>query len=208
VGHHQDIITSKSTKENVDREILRMKDANVIFDRNFFDRQQSQQLFSELNDRIEWKQERIKLFGKYLLEPRLTAYYGDKPYRYSGVSRYPLSWTPVLLNIKSRIEPIAEVKFNVVLLNLYRDGNDSMGWHSDDERELGDRPIIASVSFGAARRFVFRRKDDRHLKIELNLGDGDLLIMGGKTQQFWQHQVPKVRCEVEPRINLTFRAIA
>jgi alkylated DNA repair dioxygenase AlkB len=208
VGHYQDIIISKSTKENVDREILRMKDANVIFDRTFFDRQQSQQLFTELNNSIEWRQERIKLFGKYLLEPRLTAYYGDKPYRYSGVSRHPLSWTPVLLNIKSRIEPIAEVKFNAVLLNLYRDGNDSMGWHSDDERELGENSIIASVSFGAARRFIFRRKDDRHLKVELNLGDGDLLIMGGKTQQFWQHQVPKVSREVEPRINLTFRAIA
>ncbi len=207
MGQHQDSITSKSNKENVDREILSMKDGNVIFYRAFFDRQHSQQLFTALNNSISWQQNRIKLFGKYLLEPRLTAYYGERSYCYSGVTRQPLLWTPVLLEIKSKIEPVAGVKFNAVLLNLYRHGSDSMGWHSDDERELGENSIIASVSFGATRRFIFRRKNDRALKVELNLGDGDLLIMGGKTQQFWQHQVPKVRREVAPRINLTFRVI-
>ncbi len=119
----------------------------------------------------------------------------------------PLPWIPAILEIKDKIEPLAGVTFNGVLLNLYRDGRDSMGWHSDDEKELGKGSVIASVSLGATRRFVFRRRDNNTIKQELNLAHGDLLIMRGETQQYWQHQVPKTAKKVGPRINLTFRLI-
>ena len=119
----------------------------------------------------------------------------------------PLPWIPAILEIKDKIELLAGVTFNGVLLNLYRDGRDSMEWHSDDEKELGKGSVIASVSLGATRRFVFRRRDNNTIKQELNLAHGDLLIMRGETQQYWQHQVPKTAKKVGPRINLTFRLI-
>ena len=120
-------------------------------------------------------------------------------------------WIPTLLEIKEKIEIISQVKFNAVLLNLYRDGNDSIGWHSDDERELADGSIIASLSLGETRRFIFRRRDDHGNKIERKLNHGDLLVMRDETQKFWQHQVPKtgkkIANKIQPRINLTFRVI-
>lgn len=188
-----------------------MKDANVTLYQSLFPPQQSRNLFTKLFNNINWKQEPIKLFGNFLLQPRLTAYYGDKPYSYSGITMNSLPWIPDLLEIKSVIEPLAGVKFNAVLLNLYRDGNDYIGWHSDDERELGLDSIIGSISFGATRRFIFRRKDDHKIKVELNLANGDLLIMRSETQKFWQHHVPrtnlKIANQIEPRINMTFRII-
>jgi alkylated DNA repair dioxygenase AlkB len=120
----------------------------------------------------------------------------------------PLLWNPALTNIKSKIESLSKMEFNSVLLNLYRDGKDSVAWHSDDEPELGKNPVIASVSFGANRRFMFRHKRQKELKYELELTHGSLLMMKGTTQHFWQHQIPKVKKLTQPRINLTFRQIS
>jgi alkylated DNA repair dioxygenase AlkB len=186
---------------------LSMSNADVVIWRCLFDTQESEQFFSQLYQNIAWKHEPIKLFGKFVLQPRLTAYYGDKPYPYSGIIMYPLPWIEPLLKIKSRIELLSNTEFNAVLLNLYRDGSDSMGWHSDDEKEIVAGSAIGSVSFGTTRRFVFRRRDDRKIKINLELAQGDFLVMRGETQKFWQHQVPKTAKQIGARINLTFRAI-
>lgn len=186
---------------------LSMENANVVYYPGLFPPQQSDNLFYELFKNINWRHEPIKFFGKEVLQPRFTAFYGEKAYTYSGITMHPEIWTPALLEIKSIIEPLAEVKFNAVLLNLYRDNNDYIGWHSDDERELGEHSVIASVSFGETRRFLFRRRDNHNLKIELSLAHGDFLIMRGTTQKFWQHQVPKTAKKLAPRINLTFRVI-
>jgi hypothetical protein len=184
---------------------------DLILYPQFFDQGKADQFFSVLITEILWQHESIKLFNKDMLQPRLTAYYGDKNYCYSGIVMRSQPWHPLLLTIKTAIEVIANVNFNAVLLNQYRDGNDSMGWHSDDEKELVKNSVIASLSLGETRRFMLRRKDDHQVKIELNLAHGDLLIMGGETQQLWQHQIPKtgkkIASEVKPRINLTFRVI-
>jgi alkylated DNA repair dioxygenase AlkB len=190
---------------------LLMSNADVSYYPDLFDSEQSDYFLTELLQQMDWEQHQVKIFGKTLLEPRLSAYYGDKSYRYSGFTREPLPWHPTLLEIKSAIEPVVGIEFNAVFLNLYRNGNDGVGWHSDDQRELGLNPTIASVSLGASRRFVFRRKDDRQVKITLELSAGDLLIMAGETQHFWQHCVPKTSpksaSQVAPRINLTYRAV-
>ncbi|AFY79713.1 MAG: alpha-ketoglutarate-dependent dioxygenase AlkB [Hydrococcus sp. C42_A2020_068] len=189
------------------KEKLILKNADVVIWRGLFNHDESKRFFGELYHAIAWKHEAIKFFGKQVLQPRLTAYYGEKPYPYSGIIMQPLPWIDPLLEIKSKIEPIANTKFNAVLLNLYRDGSDRMGWHSDDERELAPGSAIGSVSFGATRRFMLRRRDDRKIKIDLELADGDFLVMQGETQLFWQHQVPKTAKKIGARINLTFRVI-
>lgn len=130
-----------------------------------------------------------------------------KSYTFSGIQLNPESWTPTLLKIKARVEAIANVSFNSVLLNLYRDGNDGISWHSDAEPELGQNPIIASVSFGELRRFLFKHKYQKDLKEEIALTHGSFLLMSGTTQHFWQHQIPKTKKKVNSRINLTFRTI-
>jgi len=141
--------------------------------------------------------------------PRLLAWYGDPEarYRYSGLEHQPLPWTPLLAEIRTRVQEACGRPFNAVLLNYYRDGNDSMGWHSDDEPELGRDPLIASLNLGGTRRFDLRRKGTTRIGHSLELGDGSLLVMGGQTQHHWQHQVAKTRKPVAPRINLTFRLI-
>ncbi|MGL6344348.1 MAG: alpha-ketoglutarate-dependent dioxygenase AlkB family protein [Waterburya sp.] len=190
---------------------LDMPDADVILHKHLFSQEQCNYFFTSLYKEIEWEQNSIKIFGKTLPEPRLSAYYGDKAYRYSGITREPLPWHPVLLEIKSAIKPIVGIEFNAVFLNLYRNGFDGVGWHSDNQKELGLNPTIASVSFGETRRFIFRRKDNRKNQVSLELSDGDLLIMGETTQKFWQHQVPKsspkTASQVQPRINLTYRLV-
>jgi Alkylated DNA repair protein len=186
---------------------LELPNAELIFYPRLFQQPENDQLFSELFHQIQWKQEPIKIFGKSVLQPRLTAYYGTQAYTYSGVTMQPLPWNAPLLQIKQKIEPLVNTKFNGVLLNLYRDGQDYIGWHSDDEHDLAEGSIIASLSLGETRRFIFRRRDDHQIKVKLNLSDGDFLIMGGDTQKFWQHHVPKTAKSTEPRINLTFRVI-
>jgi alkylated DNA repair dioxygenase AlkB len=148
------------------------------------------------------------MYGKRINFPRLTAWYGDndKPYSFSGITLNPLVWTKTLLEIKNRIEPKAGVCFNSVLLNLYRDGNDSISWHTDAEPELGKNPVIASVNFGETRNFQLRHIETKE-KIEIELVHGSLLIMQGELQHFWQHQVPKTSKKIKDRINLTFRVI-
>ena len=170
---------------------------------------ESKSLFEKLTENITWRQESIIIFGRKVLTPRLTAWYGDAGavYKYSGVSFDPLPWTEELLYIKSKAEALAGTTFNSVLLNLYRDGSDSMGWHSDDEPELGRDPIIASVNLGEARRFDLRLKTDHHQKLQILLEDGSVLVMKGDLQHHWQHQIAKSAKVKEPRINLTFRTI-
>lgn len=196
-----------SARQRVD---LDMPDAQVSMFRAFFTRDESDRFFHRLLTETSWKQEKIRVYGKYVDIPRLTAWYGDagKSYSYSGISMNPIPWTPTLIEIKDRVDRAAKNRFNSALLSLYRTGRDSLSWHQDDERELGDDPVIASVSFGATRSFQFRhkaKKDRKHVSIDLT--HGSLLIMQGPTQRFWQHQIPKTSTPTTPRINLTFRVV-
>jgi alkylated DNA repair dioxygenase AlkB len=153
-----------------------------------------------------WRAEKIRLWGKEYPQPRLTAWHGDKRYTYSGLTLDPAPWTPLLAALRGAVAQAAGAPFNSVLLNLYRDGADSMGMHSDDEAELGLNPVIASLSLGATRTFVLKHKRDREtLKLELH--DGSLLVMAGATQHHWQHGIPKQPSVKQPRLNLTFRFI-
>jgi alkylated DNA repair dioxygenase AlkB len=192
------------------REALQMPDADVTMFQLFFSHAESDRLFLSLLNQTRWRQDKIRIYGKQIDLPRLTAWYGDpgKSYSYSGISMDPDPWTDTLLEIKSCVDREAQVRFNSVLLSLYRDRNDSLSWHQDDEPELGEDPVIASVSFGATRSFQFRYKPDKNVdKVSVALTHGSLLIMKGPTQRFWMHQVPKTSKHVDPRINLTFRVI-
>ena len=187
-----------------------MPNGEVVMYHNFFNKVESDRLFQELLSGVKWRQDKIKFYGKEIDLPRLTAWYGDdgKSYKYSGIYMNPDDWTHTLLTIKRRIEEVAGVKFNSVLINLYRNGQDSVSWHSDDESELGKNPIIGSVSFGEARRFQFKHKTNKSLdKVEIALTHGSFLIMKGSTQHFWKHQIPKTSKPLRERINLTFRIV-
>lgn len=189
---------------------LSMPDAEVAVFDEFFQSNESDQFFQALLNQTNWRQDKIRMFGKQIELPRLTAWYGDegKAYTYSGISMLPDPWTQTLLSIKRRVDGAAHVQFNSVLLSLYRSGRDSLSWHQDDEPELGKNPVIASLSFGDTRSFQFRHKYKKELDtISVPLTHGSLLIMKGTTQQFWVHQVPKTAKPVGPRINLTFRVI-
>ena len=189
---------------------LNLPDAEIYFWPNYFTQKQSDNYLQELIATIAWHQDKIKMFGRQIWLPRLTAWYGNpgKTYKYSDIQNEPLPWTPALLGIKRAIELPANVTFNSVLLNYYRHGQDSMGWHADDEPELGINPIIASVSFGQARTFHFRHRLNKILpKKTVLLPHGSLLLMQGPTQHFWQHQLPKTKQAAAPRLNLTFRII-
>lgn len=204
------------------QENIVLDNAKIIFIESFFTPSVSDQLLEALINEIDWQQGKITLFGKPILEPRLSAWYGDsgKSYTYSGKKQEPLPWHEKLIFIKNNVEKailntyseFLELKdtpsvFNSVLCNYYRNGNDSMGFHADNEPELGKNPVIASVNFGESRRFIFRQKDDKTKKHELLLSHGSVLIMAGEMQHSWQHAVPKEPRKVKPRINLTFRHI-
>jgi len=201
----------KESEENQPnyRELLPMPDAKVMMYYNFFCKYESKKIFSKLYRTVDWKQETTSLYGRQIVLPRLTAWYGDegRAYTYSKIKMEPQPWIPILKSIKLQIEEISNEVFNSVLLNLYRDGKDSISWHSDDEPELGKNPVIASVSFGDNRRFMFRHKYKKELKFNIELNRGSLLLMKGETQHFWQHQIPKTNKVSQPRINLTFRKI-
>ncbi len=185
------------------------KDGEVFYKPDLFSPVESQRFFKLLQDEIKWRHEPIMLFGKQIMQPRLTAWYGDegKIIRYSGIKMQPLPWTSTLKEIKTRVESFADITFNSVLLNQYRNEKDSMGWHRDNESELGKDPVIASVSFGAIRTFYFRHAAEPKLKKSIPLNDGSGLIMRGSTQQHWYHSLPKLTYPINPRINLTFRII-
>jgi alkylated DNA repair dioxygenase AlkB len=167
-------------------------------------------LFRELRERVPWAQGTLTLFGRAAVEPRLTAWFGDGDYTYSGRTMTASPWPPSLSALRARVELAAEAPMNAALLNLYRDGRDSMGLHSDDEPELGAEPVIASVSLGATRRFILepRRKADRDAGThEVALHHGSLLVMAGPCQRHYRHRVPKEPACVAERINLTFRRV-
>ena len=186
-----------------------LPDADITYYPDFFDRARANELFEKLKNDVPWQQDHITVFGKTHLQPRLTALFGNegKPYSYSNIVMNPHAWNPLLMFIKNEIEEIVGTNFTTVLLNYYRDGKDSNGWHADNERELGRNPIIASVSFGAQRSFHLQHNTLKEQKLKINLEHGSLLIMEGTTQHFWKHQIPKTTQPVGPRINLTFRII-
>jgi len=190
-------------------EILDLPDGDVAFYPAFFTGADADRQLQELRDTTAWRQESIKLYGKPVDIPRLTAWYGDggAGYIYSGITNVPLPWTPTLLEVKQAVERPSGVVFNSVLLNRYRTGKDSVAWHSDDEKEFGENPVIASVSFGDTRTFQFRHKRRKDLKASVELTHGSLLIMRGATQHNWMHQIPKTTRDVGERINLTFRVV-
>jgi alkylated DNA repair dioxygenase AlkB len=174
----------------------------------FISENESEYFYKELLSQIKWEQVPIVIFGKKILQPRLTAWFADEGlnYRYSGIRLEGSGWHPLLLKLKIRIELFSGLKFNSALLNYYRDGNDSMGWHRDNEKELGSNPAIASLSFGAVREFRFRTYLQPREIISVFPQSGSLIIMRGATQEHWQHSVPKTK-KSEGRINITFRRI-
>jgi len=179
------------------------------YDPDFLDKNESSSLIQTLITEVPWQQRIVSMYGKEILTPRLTAWYGDqgKTYAFTGTKFDPLPWRDELTELKEKIEKRTGLSFNSVLLNYYRDGNDSVAWHSDDETELGSNPHIASLSIGQRRKFEFRHKKDHHKKHALDLEDGSLLIMKGDLQHQWEHRIPKSSIHGRPRINLTFRSI-
>lgn len=185
-----------------------LQNGEYIYYPNFIDSPTANYYLEAFKNNIEWKQESMNMYGKQVLFPRLTAWYGenDKPYSFSGIKLNPNAWSNELIEIKKLIEPECKVEFNSVLLNLYRDGNDSISWHTDAEKELGKNPLIASVNFGVERKFQIRHNETQETHTIL-LKHGSLLIMKGQLQHFWKHQVPKQKTVLKERINLTFRVI-
>jgi alkylated DNA repair dioxygenase AlkB len=168
----------------------------------------SQRLFVTLLEAVRWQQHDVIVYGKKHLQPRLVAWFGDAgtAYTYAGLTLHPSTWTNPILETKAVCEELAGTRFNSVLLNLYRDGNDTVGWHSDDEPELGQNPTIVSVSLGATRRFDLRHKQTKET-VKVALASGSALVMAGRTQATWSHQVARTKKVMEPRINLTFRHV-
>jgi alkylated DNA repair dioxygenase AlkB len=188
---------------------IKLPNAELIYYSEFFVSKEADHYFKEFLNHTNWRQDDIKVFGKTYQQPRLTALYGDsgKPYSYSNITMYPEIFTPELVKIKTLIEQATQHDFNTVLLNLYRNGQDSNGWHADNEKELGKNPVIASVSFGETRPFHFKHRTIKTERHKLDLTHGSLLIMKGEMQHFWLHQIAKTKKPVAPRINLTFRYI-
>jgi len=190
-------------------QVLPVPDADLVLWRQV-DFGDEHGLFMHLVEETPWRQEQVTVWGKTHMQPRLTAWYGDdaQSYSYSGITLSAMPWTPALLRIKEKVETLCGVSFNSVLVNYYRDHRDGMGFHSDDEPELGPAPVIASVTFGAARHFALKhryRKDVANVK--LLLPSGSVLLMKGDTQRYWKHGVPKQTQPCGPRVNLTFRRV-
>ncbi|WP_047545044.1 alpha-ketoglutarate-dependent dioxygenase AlkB family protein [Psychroserpens sp. Hel_I_66] len=192
-----------------EKRLFNLPNAQLIYIENFYDKAKADTYFERLKTTVHWQQDDIKVFGKTYQQPRLTALFANnnKPYSYSNITMQPKIFTSELQQIKMDIEKEAQHHFTSVLLNLYRDGSDSNGWHADNEKELGKNPVIASLSLGETRPFHFkhrRLKDERH---KINLDHGSLLIMKGEMQHYWLHQIAKTKKDVGERINLTFRTI-
>ena len=186
-----------------------LKEAELIYYPNFYDFLEADSIFKQLLNQIPWQQDDIKVYGKVYAQPRLTALFGNdgKLYSYSNIKMQPHPWNLILQKMKFQIENVIAENFTTVLLNLYRNGKDSNGWHADNEKELGINPVIASLSFGEERYFHLQHNTDKELKLKILLEHGSLLIMKGTTQHFWKHQIPKTAKPIGNRINLTFRKI-
>lgn len=187
--------------------------AGVTFVRGWLPAPEASALFDHLAHQVPWTRHRLRIFGRDVDAPRLSCWIGDPgaSYRYSGATFAPHPWPDVLQPVRKAVSEAAGVPFNSVLANLYRDGNDAMGWHSDDERELGPQPVIASLSLGATRRFVLKARvadsAGRFTRHVIELPHGSLLVMAGDTQQNYRHALPRTARPTGPRINLTFRYI-
>lgn len=192
-----------------DKIIFDLPDAEIEYYPNFFSEAEASQMFQQLLKEIPWQQDDITIFGKKYKQPRLTSFFGNegKPYSYSNITMMPHDWNELLLKIKSKVEQTTGKTYSSVLLNLYRDGKDSNGWHADNEKELGQNPVIASVSFGEKRTFQLKHNNLKEAKQNIVLENGSLLLMKGPTQHYWKHQIPKTSKPINPRINLTFRTI-
>ena len=185
---------------------LELPDAEIGYWREFFAPDEARIVLAALRAEIRWERHRVRIRGREADCPRLSGWQGDATYSYSGLTLHPAPWTPSVLAVRDRVEAAAGERFNSVLANLYRDGGDRMGWHADDEPELGPSPVIASASFGAPRRFLLRAKRGGG-SVPVELESGSLLVMRGGTQRHWMHSVPSTRRPVGARINLTFRRI-
>jgi len=184
--------------------------AEVFYASTFDVRYEPQTLMHCLINQVPWRTENVVVWGKSYPQPRLIAWYGDagRSYQYSGVTLEPLPWIEPLQVVRERVQHAVDCNFNSVLLNYYRDNRDSMGFHSDDEKELGYRPVIASISLGEERTFILKHKRDRAVKpVRLGLESGSLLLMKGDTQANWKHGIEKEKRPCGPRVNLTFRRI-
>ncbi|KAL3132616.1 hypothetical protein ABBQ32_009144 [Trebouxia sp. C0010 RCD-2024] len=184
--------------------------SSVVFQPNAFNLSDSRRLYRALMEQVNWHRKEVVIYGKKVMQPRQVAYMASSTnlsYTYSHTKLQPEGWSPHVAQIKAKLQDIAGVEFNSCLLNLYRDGSDHMGWHSDNEKLYGDNPTIGSVSFGATRRFLLRSNSDHSDKWVCDLASGDILIMKGSTQQHWTHSIPKMLRVSQPRINLTFRQI-
>jgi alkylated DNA repair dioxygenase AlkB len=175
----------------------------------FCDRAGAEKWFARLHAEISWTQHRLHIFGREVASPRLSCWIGDADtvYTYSRTRFEPQPWTPALLELRNALKRLCAGEHNSVLCNLYRDGRDAMGWHSDSEAELGPNPLIASLTFGATRRFRLRHRRDPASRVEIELESGSLLLMAGATQSNYRHDLPRTARAIGPRINLTFRHI-
>ena len=192
-----------------DSPLVELPGAELDYRPHWLDAATADAWFRQLAAETPWEQPQLLIHGRQFPVPRLLAWYGDPEasYRYSGLTHEPLPWTPLLGEIRQRVQGVVRQPLNGVLLNFYRDGNDSMGWHSDDEAVLGANPLVVSLNLGGPRRFDLRRKGGSRIEHSLQLEHGSLLVMAGATQHHWQHQVAKTRKPVAPRINLTFRLL-
>ncbi|CAM4253521.1 alpha-ketoglutarate-dependent dioxygenase AlkB family protein [Zobellia nedashkovskayae] len=188
---------------------LNLPDSDIIYYPNFIGQKEADAYFDLLRNKTPWQQDDITVFGKTYAQPRLTALYGnnDKPYSYSKLVMVPHSFTRELIEIKEKVETKTDATFTTCLLNLYRNGQDSNGWHADNEKELGKNPIIASLTLGQERFFHLKHRTNKNLKKKILLKHGSLLLMKGTTQEHWLHQISKTAKTVDERINLTFRII-
>jgi alkylated DNA repair dioxygenase AlkB len=196
---------------NQEAEVVNLlpKEGEVYVHQQFFSKEESDRYMDYLINQVPWQQDQMKIYGKEVKLPRLTAWIGEheKDYSYSRISMKTNPWTPELLEIRSRVEKASGIHFTSVLLNYYRNGNDHVSWHRDNEKVLRVNPVIASVSFGATRTFRFRHVEDKKLVRSTELHHGTYVLMKGETQHRWEHEVPKTKKVLAPRISLTFRVL-
>lgn len=187
------------------RELLPF-DGSAVYVSGFLDERFAHECFDDIVEHTPWEHRPIVIFGREVLQPRLACWYGDMAYSYSGIHLEPRAWSDRLAELKVMCDAECGVEFNSCLVNLYRDGRDSMGRHADDEPELGNEPVIASLSLGAPRRFKLRHRESKTV-VDVDLEHGSLLVMSGLVQHRWVHEIPKTSASVGPRINLTYRRI-